>query len=169
VVTPPLYHRALAAPCPLQRGPGSITGPLCPGAVPTCCTSDARCGGSNGRCNNIGTSFASCSYDQCFSDSNCPAGTPCLCRGSPSDPGANVCLPKGNCTVDSDCGIAGYCSPSPSPASCGPGAYYCHTRLDTCTNDSDCPHGPSNLVSSCLYDSPTQHWACQQHVECSSG
>jgi hypothetical protein len=181
-ITAPVYHRATAAPCPSQRGPGLVDGPECVAGPPDCCATDAQCTGSNGRCNNgsNGKLAASCTSDECFNDSNCPSGAPCICRSSPSDRAANVCALGGNCAFDSDCGAGGYCSPSPSQG-CGPGSYYCHTALDTCTNDADCPAVGGNTsgkgkpiemnagqVPTCTYDTLVQHWTCTQQY-CSSG
>jgi hypothetical protein len=70
----------------------------------------------------------------------------------------NQCLP-GNCKTDADCGPAGYCSPNPSPcaAAGGVAAYYCHTPLDTCIDDSDCAAYESGV---CFYDAGARDWAC---------
>jgi len=165
----PLYHRAAHASCPSQRGSG---GPdlqqVCPTPPPpttVCCSSDAQCDGNNGRCLNFGHAGQQCTYDECFTDSNCPSGAPCICRSSPTDNTANVCEPGGNCVVDSDCS-GRYCSPSPSPAEeeCGGTSpylfpYYCHTAMDTCVDDSDCfvdGRGPFF----CVYEPQARHWAC---------
>jgi hypothetical protein len=180
----PTYHRAAAAVCPSKRGPGSVADSAsldyykktCTGDHSYCCWSDSQCiTGSNGRCNDGGKTGSSCSYDACLSDSDCPSGTPCLCRSSPTDNSPNSCVSGGNCVVDADCGSAGYCSPSPSPDRCGPGAYYCHTPLDTCVNDTDCPpiagqdppgSGFScelpSIAPTCSYDAQAKHWACRQ-------
>jgi hypothetical protein len=182
----PTYHRAAAAICPSKRGPGSVVGSAsfdyykktCTGDHPYCCWSDSQCTtGSNGRCNDSGKTGSSCSYDECLTDSDCPSGTPCLCRSSPTDDSPNSCAadPGGNCVVDSDCGGGGYCSPSPSPDRCGPGAYYCHTALDSCVNDTDCPPivgedppgsgfscGLPSIAPTCTYDAQAKHWACRQ-------
>jgi hypothetical protein len=126
-----------------------------------------------------------CSYDACGSDSDCPGDEPCQCRTSASDAQANSCLTGGNCRLDSDCGRGGYCSPSqvdsfclcPSPALCTPDSggacyagnqqvscacgdscghsYYCHTKKDTCLDDSDCGSGQT-----CNYDTVYGIWDC---------
>jgi hypothetical protein len=171
----PLYHRATHATCPSQRGPGAsgfmengMPGfPACPAPPPpttVCCSSDSSCdGGTNGRC--IGTSGPfppqnQCTYDECFTDSNCPSGTPCICRSSPTDNAANVCVSGGNCVVDSDCGPDRYCSPSPLLNSCdAPGGYYCHTAADACVDDSDC-FVDGGRGRFCAYDPQARHWAC---------
>src|SRR5580658_2032140 len=171
----PLYHRASAACCPSQRGPGGPNQPYLPGfASPLSadaggCTSDSDCtSGVNGRCfpfeGEVG--LGGCSYDECFTDSNCGSGTPCLCRSSSTDNSANVCDPGGNCAVDSDCGLGGYCSPS---GICDGPTYYCHTSSDTCVNDTDCPAidaGESGCptVTSCVYNPQAQRWGCNQLV-----
>jgi hypothetical protein len=118
----PVYHRATHAICPSQRGAGTpglmeigVPGfPPCPTPPPPttiCCSSDSQCdGGTNGRCTGSGVEGTNvCTYDECFTDSNCPSETPCICRSSPADNVANVCVPGGNCVVDSDCG-GRYCA-----------------------------------------------------------
>lgn len=124
----PSSHRASGSVCPSARGPVSPDASLCtaPADSGLCtCATDSDCtGGPNGRCTrNIPTPGApasadygegtSCSYDECFRDSQCDdGGAACTCRASGILTEANVCLPAGNCAVDSDCGPGGYCSPS---------------------------------------------------------
>jgi hypothetical protein len=163
----PLHHRATHVTCPSQRGLGmsgvienGMPGfPACPKPPPpttVCCPSDSSCdGGINGRCtgSNNGPlpSGNQCTYDECFTDSNCPSRTPCICRSSPTDNTANVCVSGGNCVVDSDCGPGRYCSPSPLLNSCDvPGPYYCHTANDTCVD----------VPGFCAYDPQARHWTC---------
>jgi hypothetical protein len=170
----PLYHRATAATCPPQRGPGTPNlQPVCntPLDQPVdCCESDSECdAGINGRCIDFGHPLPDqqqCTYDECFRDSNCPSGAPCICRGnSPIDNAWNTCAAGGNCVVDSDCGPGGFCSPSPSPLLNGcedPGPYYCHTASDTCTDNTDCAVDGGRAF--CAYDPKTQHWACNPEL-----
>src|SRR5580658_5584664 len=93
----PLYHRATAASCPSQRGPGTPNlQPICPTPPPpssVCCSSDSQCdGGINGRCIDLGHAGQQCTYDECSNDSDCPSGTPCICRGSsPIENAWNTC------------------------------------------------------------------------------
>lgn len=174
----PVYHRAAPATCPPKRGPGTsgvvVNGmpgfpacPMPPSPTTVCCSSDSDCdAGTNGRCtgSNSGPlpSGNQCTYDECFIDSNCPSGTPCICRSSPTDNTANVCVTGGNCVVDSDCGSGSYCSPSPLLNSCDdPGPYYCHTAADTCVDDSDCfVDGGASFF--CAYDPKARHWGCSE-------
>ncbi len=171
----PLNHRASSC-CSSQRGPGPAPQPYSdarvgfgPDGLPAC-RLDSQClGGPNGRCfpfeGTVGP--GGCSYDECSSDSDCPSATPCICRRAPTDNAPNVCAPRGNCAVDSDCGPGGYCSPSNSENSCwGPSTYYCHTASDTCTNTADCPPVDAgafgNISVVCAYDTQALHWACLQ-------
>ena len=96
----------------------------------------------------------------CATDSDCPGGGVCSCKGetfffgkqSPS----NVCV-SANCHVDSDC-ASGYCSPSVSSdlgSFYGIQGYYCHAPQDTCSNDSDCVSG-----GYCAYQPTVGSWAC---------
>ena len=194
----PLNHRASGAACPAQRAPGSTASPVCgtDGGLTLAalgvvgCTSDGDCtAGSNGRCNAVGGPIAvcgaTCSYDACFTDRDCPDNQACDCRATSASL-ANSCLTGGNCRVDSDCGEggAGYCSPSqidsfcfcPSTALCGDSgascyagdqqvscscgdscghSYFCHTKKDSCIDDSDCASGQS-----CNYDTVNGIWDC---------
>jgi hypothetical protein len=171
----PRYHRAAGVTCPSQRGPNTATFPPCATtASPSCCSSDADCkdGGTNGRCINYFFGPSLCSYDECFADSECPSGIPCICRSSSASESPNTCVPGGNCVADSECGPGGYCSPSPSPMECaGQGPYYCHTSADTCTDDADCPAidaGPGMVTgpSLCMYDLQAGHWGCGLGTPC---
>jgi hypothetical protein len=183
----PKNHRPVGSTCPAQRGPSSVSVDGCQnnsavnnGAY-VLCTQDADCTtGINGRCFEVGpmACMTDCSYDTCFSDSDCPSNQPCECRQSASDSTANQCETGGNCRIDADCGQGGYCSPSqvnnfclcPSPALCGPGTscspgpcacgdscghgYFCHTPVDTCVDDSDCDG------ATCNYDTVNNRWSC---------
>jgi hypothetical protein len=178
----PLNHRPTPACCPAQRGPGPSGQPYPSGVASYLaddaggCTSDSQCtAGVNGRCfpfqGLVGP--GGCSYDECFTDSNC-GPRPCLCRSSSADNSANVCDVGGNCAVDSDCGPGGYCSPSvrilPNqvPNVClGSNPYYCHTASDLCINDSDCapldagpPTSSPGPTYACAYNPPDNRWEC---------
>jgi hypothetical protein len=192
---PPVNHRPSGAPCPSQRGPGpSCATTICasqpyPPGVATTCSSDSQCtAGRNGRCfpfeGLVGP--GGCSYDECFSDSNCGERTPCLCRSSSADNSANVCDAGGNCAVDSDCGSGGYCSPSMETCSsaapevevqdnyAGPNPYYCHTASDLCINDSDCASLDAGTATTsscpiytpCAYNVQDKRWECTQFSCC---
>ena len=126
----PSSHRASGSSCPSDRGPVSPDASMCtaPADSGLCiCVADSDCtAGQNGRCTrNIRPTVGgfgipadysegtSCSYDECFSDSQCSdGGAPCTCRASGILTEANVCVSGGNCAVDSECGPGGYCSPS---------------------------------------------------------
>ena len=176
----PLQHRSTSASCPSQRGPG----PSCVDTPCSSCSSDSQCtDGVNGRCfpwEGL-VSQGGCSYDECFTDSNCGARTPCLCRSSSTDNSANMCDIGGNCAVDSDCGPGGYCSPSMETCYStnpeaevegrnygGPNPYYCHTASDLCINDSDCAPVDAGTVANpltytpCAYNVQNTRWECTQ-------
>ena len=174
----PLQHRPAGTACPQERAPGSVFVNTCSPGLANLCTQDADCtAGTNGRClpNSRLSCAGQCEYDDCFSDSDCPASQPCACRASASDSSANSCLAGSNCRIDADCGPCGFCSPTPvspfcvcdSPAFCNPPdphascgdscghGYFCHTRQDTCMEDSDCTGRDK-----CSFDLPSQTWAC---------
>jgi hypothetical protein len=160
----PLNHRATAACCPAERGPGPSAAPY-PAEVGQglsgLCMSDSDCtAGTNGRCSWESWVGSGCTYDECFTDSQCGSKVPCICRSSSTDSTPNACdfggrtlagedVYPSNCAVDTDCGPGGYCSPSAVPSNAlhisgavnvcyGPNPYYCHTASDLCINDSDC-------------------------------
>jgi hypothetical protein len=180
----PLHHRPTPTCCPAQRGPGGPNQPYPPDLASYLppdaggCTSDSQCtAGVNGRCFPFGglVGPGGCSYDECFTDSNCGSKTPCLCRSSSTDNTANACDPGGNCAVDSDCGPGGYCSPSPQGA---PGSvndcygsfpYFCHTASDLCINDADCTLLDEETDAAttspvpayvCAYNAQDNQWVC---------
>lgn len=135
------------------------------------CSSDAQCAdaGPGGRCveGNGGIAYCYCTYDACADDSACPVDQTCACHGSPYAGGqGNHCVP-GNCRVDSDCGIGGWCSPTYSTMGCGAlGGYYCHTPLDQCVNDSDCVDAGG--IDVCAYDTTASYWRCMMQVLCAA-
>jgi hypothetical protein len=169
----PVDHRTTAASCPTERGPGPPTQPY-PQGQANGCVSDSDCtAGTNGRCfpseGLVGP--GGCSYDECFTDSDCGPATPCVCRASATDDTANVCDHGGSCAVDSDCGPGGYCSPSVSGCGNSPAPYFCHTPYDTCIDDADCPTFDADAsscptFSSCAYDPQAKFWACIQLTCC---
>jgi hypothetical protein len=171
----PMQHRPAGGVCP-ARPPGG-------GATPGCfydsgagCAIDRDCtAGVNGRCLDkpIRSKAArsptipppcgppmccgppQCSYDECVTDSDCPAGSPCLCRSNGSDVSPNVCAGAGNCKLDSDCGPGGYCSPD----NCWPydDHFFCHGPADTCIDDTDCCWP----TPACRFDSAAGHFECK--------
>ncbi len=153
--TPPSEHRAVAEECDNERPPGNVS-EFYEGEA---CTTDEECtDGPNGRC--VDRRGPSCTYDECFADSDCTKGGPCGCeQGFWSD--YNTCL-AGNCQVDADCGEGGFCSPS--FGSCGSYsgvvAYWCRTPQDTCVEDSECID-PEKGAGYCALYPEVGYWACQ--------
>ncbi len=161
----PMYHRANGDLCTQPAGPG-----FCASGGPAdgTCTMDSECAmGPNGRCIEplTGGPFCSCTYDTCADDAACPSGNTCACHDSPYSEGGNTCVP-GNCRVDPDCGVRGYCSPSPV-LNCAGGVagYYCHTPNDQCVNASDCPV-PRGGAATCVYSTTSMLWKCQPVGAC---
>jgi hypothetical protein len=101
----------------------------------------------------------------CEVDTDCVDGGVCVC-GSPGDdaavtvPTPNVCIPAGDCRVDSDCNPVHYCSPSSTGCSITM-SYFCHTPNDDCDNDSDCRAGDF-----CLYAPGAGKWTCVSGTAC---
>ena len=166
----PKKHRVAASTCPDQRGPGSaIVQDWCYGSaaaygVTVLCVQDSDCAdGTNGRCLLEGKPCdTNCSYDTCFSDSDCPDNQPCECRDSASSFVPNFCVTGSNCRVDADCGPNGFCSPSViGSITCGydpaviASGYFCHKEQDSCVDDSDC-----DSSSICAYSPQSNHWTC---------
>jgi hypothetical protein len=159
-------HRERAVECQRRRGPGDA--PNKTGK----CKSDADCtAGKNGRCVSFYGEgrvppFNQCSYDACFLDGDCGAGSLCVCghdAGKETGDG-HVCVPA-SCRTDKDCGPAGFCSPS--SALCSRGSlphYYCHTPSDECVNDEDCPkpakEGYGTTPTGRRYSPEAGHFTC---------
>jgi hypothetical protein len=170
----PQYHRAAALCCPVDRAPGSTCEPDA-AMDPSGCIRDSDCTqGTNGRCLVLpylqpGTGLyepdgafvvpgifgcmGECTYDQCFSDQDCPGHVPCDCRTPLFFGNMNLCVTGSQCSVDSDCGPGGFCTFSGN-------AYFCHQPSDVCFNDSDCPQG--TWGATCKFDTGTSHWICNQ-------
>ena len=163
VQTVPANHRSASTACPEQRGAGNANNYTeVPGDE---CTQDSDCtAGMNGRC--LWFHGSHCSYDACFSDSDCPNNEPCQCRQSVADSVANFCV-GGNCRVDADCGQGAFCSPSRVGDICGydtsvsASGYFCHTPQDSCVDDSNCD---SSFI--CAYSSQSPHWTCVARSGC---
>jgi hypothetical protein len=109
--------------------------------------------------NDLGTR---CFYDECATDSDCPASSVCQCGSGGA--ATNSCSPVGNCRVDSDC-ASGFCSPSEDGCADFNG-YFCHTQSDQCATDDDCD-GVSGLGTSCIANPSSGVWQCE-HIGCAS-
>lgn len=161
----PLRHRATATACPSTR-PASMCDPGVGSGPPLMCRSDSECtAGTNGRCVGNPHDGCRCNYDACSTDGDC-MNAACECRlASRGAAGANVCIP-GNCRVDADCGVGGYCSPT--LGSCGDYGglvgYYCHTARDECVDDADCATvldgGFLGQRPYCMYSQEVGRWVC---------
>lgn len=95
----------------------------------------------------IGAAHGTRLYDECNSDADCASGEACKCGdrvfGTNDAALVSHCV-KAECHVDADCGSLGPCSYTPpvdtecrGPSS--PEGFYCHTTVDTCHVDGDCP------------------------------
>jgi hypothetical protein len=161
----PVNHRPSDAACHSVPARGTCTA----GNPRDTCSSDAQCAngasGANGRCisdNSGSLPYCTCTYDACAGDADCPSGKTCACHGSAYTEGAGNTCTASNCRVDSDCGPAGYCSPSVDLSVCngaGVSGYYCHTSSDECQNDADCPQTPVG-PGACAHSIATGRWQC---------
>jgi hypothetical protein len=164
----PPNHRPAALCCPAARPAGDTC--EWDAALPaTECLDDSDCtGGTNGRCmilpgmisppgfpvSDGSTHFilvcdGFCTYDQCFSDVDCPDNVPCICRSYGY--GNNVCAIGSGCSVDSDCGPGGSCTFTGK-------TYQCHRPGDVCFTSNDCP--AATFGDDCEYVTSTGAWAC---------
>jgi hypothetical protein len=151
----PTKHRPTPQSCPLQTG-------TCPSSAPdmgSSCTTDKACTASaHGHCDQI-RGGCTCDYDVCTSDNDCPTNNVCVCGDAIGAMPANTCVP-GNCRVDGDCGAGGFCSMSLGMG-CIPRipvqGYFCHTKADTCANDTDCNGSGGGY---CAWHAELGHWAC---------
>lgn len=157
----PSEHRTTPVSCSHVRAPSPTTpSSTCSGGNACECSQDSDCAdgaqGENGRCvrRTLGPAGFTCSYDECFDDSDCANNSVCQCRDPSDGVGANYCARSGTCRVDSDCGENGYCSPSQSHEWCSP-FYACHTPNDECVNDEDC-----GANTHCDFDVNAMHWVC---------
>jgi hypothetical protein len=147
----PSLHRAAANTCASDPRPPGYTNPDPDAGRSGECERDADCTkGKNGRCSTPGHAQSMCTYDMCMNDAECGANKVCQCGNG------NSCLPA-NCRTDLDCGGLG-CSPT-GATSCGNMSgtvgYYCHTKTDDCTENSDCKEG-----GMCVYQPTVSHWTC---------
>jgi hypothetical protein len=152
-------------PCDGVRGtpdPSTLPSPDAGGGYHDCYAHEDCTDGVNGRCVGARMGYV-CTYDQCQTDDDCGEGV-CECGGgqmghTTSD--YDVCVARGNCRVNADCGDSGYCSPTfgSCGAYSGVVAYYCHTPNDECVNDADCGTGEP-WGSYCAYNEIGGRWIC---------
>jgi hypothetical protein len=111
------------------------------GFIVTECTHDSDCAdGLNGRCSRRGA-YSACTYDLCFSDADCPAGTRCACGVERQD--GNLCVSDlcGAC-ARIDCAVSWGCEGHNGTGSGGGvQSFECYTPDDTCHSDADCDTG----------------------------
>lgn len=151
---PPSPTRPAPVTCSACRPPSLAGG----GGTPSACMGDADCTmGMNGRC-VFGRIGRYCSYDECFSDSDCGDNEVCLCDGTGLGGGGNSCITT-SCRTNNDCGGQ---TCSPTLGSCGDYAgvvgYACHTASDECTVDTDCAGLGADAY--CKFDPAVSHWVC---------
>ena len=143
----------------VTKADGRPTGATCrptrvqdfPGDAGIACTTSTQC--TYGTCVK-----GECTLDDCVVDSDCPAGSACVCADTfygGNGMHGNVCV-KANCRTNADCGPSGVCETSFGERCGGPSGVYCHSAADTCGTYKDCcPSAPA-----CRYQSELGHWAC---------
>ncbi len=148
---------------PLHHQPaGAVCSPSSVGVSPDASTCAAPDGGACG----------ACSSDSDYTASNCRTDDDCGPDGycSPSVLEGCVCLSTalcgdagGGCYAGTSGSVVGL-PPGPGwvsvPCSCGDACghgYFCHTRCDTCVDDSDCTG-----QGTCNYDSLNHLWSCSE-------
>jgi hypothetical protein len=96
----------------------------------------------------------------CSTSKDCATGTTCSCGDFSQTPNSG-CV-QSNCSVDSDCGANGYCSPSLIQEDCNGASegIFCHTAKDQCNSDSDC----GDLH--CMYIETEAKWMCSNLSAC---
>jgi hypothetical protein len=103
-----------------------------------------------------------CTLDSCLTDSDCTAGTVCVCGDTFYGGNAahgNVCVTAA-CKTDADCGANGYCSPSIGYCG-GVESYNCHTPEDACINPQyDC----AGCGNQCSFSPQVGHFVCLQAI-----
>ena len=126
------------------------------------CMSNSDCvDGVNGRCTLQGP-YTWCTYDQCFSDADCPAGARCACGVEQLD--GNMCLLDdcSGCAAD-QCAPSWGCAGHVDGSSGGVQSFECYTPDDSCHTDADCrpgefcTRGPSDNTEG---GPPDPSWHC---------
>jgi hypothetical protein len=148
----PTEHRATATACaPSTRAPPIPDGGLSACGTDADCTADG--GFLFGHCLR-----GTCAFDTCLSDSDCTTGV-CGCStdfyGGNAAFVGNVCVPA-DCHTDSDCGSAGFCSPSRGRCGTYQG-FFCHCGTDPCVNSTTDCASPSQ---SCVYSPEAEEFTC---------
>ena len=143
--------------CPVEGEPACKVGAVdCPDLASPVCSSADVFAGYAGDC--------AC-YESCQSDTDCPAGTLCMC-GSKGDqmqavpPTSNRCVPA-ECRTDADCsGPGAHCVAVYTCSSSDP-RFYCRNATAKCQSDDDCGSGER-----CSYDVDAGKWACGPTPSC---
>ncbi len=157
----PKVHRAVGETCAMTPPPEAMV----PDGGTGNCHSNADCtAGKNGRCQGSRIGFQ-CAYDACYADSECTTGGPGVCACNAPVPGTSAgsnteCL-AANCRIDSDCGAAGFCSPTRGCFGADAVGYYCHTAQDECVDVDDCAAQGGGY---CAYEPTVGHWKCMNTV-----
>jgi hypothetical protein len=125
-------HRPRIEECPSSL-PRPTDAPITPPPVEGNCTSDADCADMpHGYCATGGQQpVPYCAYG-CVKDSECGAGSICVC----GDPVGHCA--RATCTSDDDCGDGLRCQSYDSSLGCGSQGFACQTPQDTCASDNDC-------------------------------
>lgn len=124
--------------------------------------------GKNGRCVGNDVDGFLCTYDECFTDSDCRIDQVCVCEGgifSDNNRCVSVSSERSGCRTNADCAASGVCSPS-RHYQCGADVsvfYACRTCEDECVLDEDCPALAAGKPI-CRFDGTK--WSCSTLVPC---
>jgi hypothetical protein len=131
------------------------------------CTDSSQCLGDGGPpfYGSASCVRGECTEDECYTDSDCGAGSVCVCSENVGGGNAehfNTCL-QAQCRADSDCGPGNYCLPSVGYCG-GVLGFYCTTDEDTCVDPAtDCPC-LQGLPTSCQYAPQVGRWVCGESI-----
>jgi hypothetical protein len=126
-------HRPAVKECASKLPRSDSSAKIAPGGT---CTQDTDCADRpHGYCSLSGQLPGPVCLYGCVKDSECAAGSICLC----GDP-VGQCVGS-SCTSDADCGAGFRCQSYDSSHGCGIMRFACQTADDTCGSDADCAGG----------------------------
>jgi len=175
-----LFNRPVAEACSTERTVVLPVPQECVDNPAAACSSHEDCtDGDNGRCTTglWGANDCACSYDECFSDSDCPSGKLCGCgeAGAFGLYANNTCV-TALCHTDADCdaglclAVPYYCAYTEVEPRHLVDRYQCATAEDECRNHGacECSDDPTNRCAPVDTEDQDGSWTCNQenHYDC---